>query len=372
MGNFKLPPISTLSGTTLVNFFRVIRNEHIAPKYYFKLFLSILIILIATPFHLWEKVYFSKKLKKTEFKKPPVFILGHWRSGTTLLHNMLCQDPEAAYLTTYQSVFPNNLASKWLFGTFMRINMPEKRPSDNVKLHINYPQEDEFAFSNVNPHTYYKFFYFPTDYKRIYEQSIYHKGLSEHEKEKWFDDYKTLLKKALINTGGERLIVKNPVNTARVKNLLELYPDAKFLYIYRNPITVYLSTEKFFKNLFPTLQLQEIDEKFIEEMIFDTYKKLINDYLEQKSLIPAENLYELRFEDFEQAPLTYLRKIYEKLYDDDFTSAEEYFRKYIDSQKSYKKNKYKIERAKIEIIKRHFGKYMELYGYDIPDDIEVV
>ena len=300
MGNFKIPPISTLSGTTLTNFFKTIKGQSIAPRYYFKLILTIFIILIASPFHLWEKIYFKNKLPKVKFEVPPVFIIGHWRSGTTFLHNVMCQAPDTAYLTTYQSVFPNNMASKFIFRTFMRIFMPNKRPSDNVKLNIDYPQEDEFAFSNVNPHSYYKFFYFPHNYENIYETSIYHKNLSEEEVKKWFSDYDEILKKAIIETKGSRLIAKNPVNTARIKYLLKSYPDAKFLYIYRNPVTVYLSAERFFTSLFPTLQLQKIDSGFIENMIFVTYKKILNDYLKQKDLIPEKNLYELKFEDFEK------------------------------------------------------------------------
>lgn len=372
MSNFKLPPISTLSGTTLINFIRIIKHEHIAPKYYFKIFLSILIILIATPFHIWEKLYFSGKVKRISFSKPPVFIIGHWRSGTTFLHNMLCKDPDAAYMTTYQSVFPNNMASKWLFRTFMRVNMPDKRPSDNVKLNIDYPQEDEFAFCNVSPYSYYKFFYFPSSYKTIYRNAIYHENLTPTQIEKWYRDYDNLLKKAMLNTNGKRLIMKNPVNTARINNILKLYPDAKILYIYRNPITVFLSTERFFKSLFPTLQLQNVDDEFIDKMIFDIYQKLMDDYLAQKSLIPEGNLFELRFEDFELNPLEQLQKIYNSLLCEDFSRVKDYFVKYFDSQKSYKKNRYKIKREKIDLIRTRFAKYMELYNYDIPDDIEII
>ncbi len=372
MGYFKLPPISTLAGTTLINFFRIIKNEKISPQYYFKLLLTLLILLIATPFHIWEHFYFRNKLKKTKISKPSLFILGHWRSGTTFLHNMLCNDPDAAFMTTYHSVFPNNLASKWLFRTFMKLNMPEKRPSDNVKLHIDYPQEDEFAFCNINPNSYYKFFYFPSSYKDIYEKSIHLNGLSQKEIRRWFEDYDNMLRKVLLLSQGNRLIIKNPVNTARIKQLLKLYPDAKFLYIYRNPITVYLSTERFFKSLFPVLQLQKTTPELIENMIFDTYKKLMNDYVNTKSLIPTENLYELKFEDFEKDPLPFLKEIYTNLLKDDFSRVEKGFTAYFESQKSYKKNRYKLEREKLDKIVEHFGDYMKLYGYDIPDDFEIV
>ena len=181
MDEFKIPPVSTLIGSSIKNYFKILSQGKIAPKYYFKIFLSTIVVLIATPFHLWENLWYHKKLKNLKLQKPPLFILGHWRSGTTLLHNMLTKDPSAAYMTTYQGVFPNNLTSKWLFRTFMKINMPERRPSDGVKLDINYPQEDEFAFSNSQWNAYYNFFYFPQNYNTYYEKAVHHKNLSEKD-----------------------------------------------------------------------------------------------------------------------------------------------------------------------------------------------
>ena len=369
MSQFKLPPVSTLMGSTLINYIKILRQGRITSKYYFKIFLTTIIVFLSAPFHIWEKLYFKKRLSKHSFQKPPLFILGHWRSGTTLLHNMLCADPDAGYITTYQSVFPNNLGSKWLFKTFMKINIPEKRPSDNVKLNVDFPQEDEFAFSNSVPNSYYNFFYFPDNYKLFYEKAIRHAGLSKKETDRWFKNYETLLKKASINTDSKRLVVKNPVNTARIKHLLKLYPNAKFLYIYRNPITVFISTQYFFKKLLPTLTLQKIDDKSIETMIFEVYKWLMDDYLEQKELIPDENLHELRYEDFEKDPVEESKKIYNNLLNEDFDSVKRYFSSYFSTIKEYKKNRYEIELSTIEKIKTHLNRYMEIYNYSIPDDI---
>src|SRR6187549_3845471 len=107
MSEFKIPPISTLIGSNLINFVRVLRNGgRIAPQSYFKLVLTLGIILISSPFHIWEFLYYRNKIRRYKFEKEPLFILGHWRSGTTLMHNLLCSDPEAGYLSTYHSVFP--------------------------------------------------------------------------------------------------------------------------------------------------------------------------------------------------------------------------------------------------------------------------
>jgi hypothetical protein len=304
-------------------------------------------------------------------EKPPLFILGHWRSGTTLLHNMMCAAPEAGYLTTYQSVFANNMASQLIYKTFMRIFTPERRPSDNIKLDVDYPQDDEFAFCNMNPNGYYNFFTYPLNYDRFYRRSVHFEGLTKSEVKTWYKDYDIMLKKAIINTKGNRLFIKNPVNTGRIKQLLKLYPDAKFLYIYRNPIIVFLSTHRFFTSLMPTLYFHDVDNDFIDDMIFDIYKRIMDDYLEQKSLIPEKNLLEIRYEDFEQQPVEYMKNIYNDLLDEDFEKIKHYFSDYFSSVKGHKKNKYEIDASIIERIKKEFGKYMEIYNYEVPEEIVI-
>lgn len=371
MEEIKIPPVSTLIGSTIGNYFKILSQGRIEPRNYFKIFLTTLIVLIATPFHVWERIAFKKKLKNFEFKKPPLFILGHWRSGTTLLHNMLTKDPSAGYMSTYQSVFPNNLTSKWLFGTFMKTYMPRKRWSDGVAMNVNYPQEDEFAFSNCQWNAYYNFFYFPEKYNEFYEKSVHHKNLNQKEIELWYKSYDKLVKKALIDTKGERVIFKNPVNTGRIDKILKLYPDAKFLYIYRNPITVFYSTRRFFQQLNPTLWFHKADSAFIDQMIFDVYNWLLDDYYKLKSLIPPENLMELRFEEFEKNPVQQSEKIYSILLNEDFSKVRHYFTSYFDTQKGHKKNKYTVEASEIRMIQKNWGKYIEMYKYDLPEDVTI-
>ncbi len=371
MDEFKIPPISTLAGSTIFNYFRILKKGKISPKYYFKIALTTLIVLIATPFHFWDEIIYRNKLRNLKFKKSPVFILGHWRSGTTLLHNMLTKDPAAAYVTTYQALFPNNLASKWIFRTFMKINMPDKRPSDKVELNIDFPQEDEFAFSNCQSNAYYNFFYFPKKYKEFYEKAVHHKNLSTKEKDWWYKSYDNLIRKAIINTRGERAIIKNPVNTARIDKLLKLYPDAKFIYIYRNPITVFFSTRRFFEQLFPTLWFHEISKAEIDKMIFEIYDLLVQDYLKFKSVVPDGNLIEIKFEEFELNPVSELEKIYTLFFHEDFSEVKSFFAEYSQTQKKHKKNKYVTNSATISSIKKHWGRYITMYKYNLPDDVLV-
>src|SRR4051812_41917392 len=45
-------------------------------------------------------------LVKKESVEPPLFVLGHWRSGTTHLHQLLAQDERFAFPNGYQTAFP--------------------------------------------------------------------------------------------------------------------------------------------------------------------------------------------------------------------------------------------------------------------------
>ena len=45
--------------------------------------------------------------------------------------------------------------------------MPDKRPTDNMELAVDLPQEEEFALANMMPYTYYNFWFLP-EYQQEY------------------------------------------------------------------------------------------------------------------------------------------------------------------------------------------------------------
>lgn len=373
MSEFRIPPISTLAGSSLGSYFKVLPSGTIARRSYLKVVLTTIVVLVRAPFRLWEDLIFARKIKRSAPIRSPLFILGHWRSGTTLLHNVLCQDPRAAYLTTYASVFPNNMASTWLFKNFLRMNMPDKRPSDNVALHPDFPQEDEFAFGNMQSNAYYNFFYFPSQYAKYYARAVHHNGLDEREVERWYRTYAKLLRKALVSGKGDQLIMKNPVNTARIAKLLRLHPDAKFLYIHRNPITVYYSTQRFFQQLMPTLCLEELPtEDFLNEMILDVHDRMMHDYAEQRSLIPAGNLMEIRYDLFAQDPLATLERIERQLLRRDPSVAMPHYEAYLNSQAGHRTNTYGVDKAGLTYALKRLEPYMREQGLSVPKNVHVI
>lgn len=370
MAAFKIPPISTLIGSTLPNFIRVLRNHKIDRKYILNLVLSSILVLLFTPFHIIEYIYFKIKLRKYILKKPPIFIIGHWRSGTTFLHNTIAQDERLGYFTTYNSVFPNNLLSKIVVKPLMKWTMPDRRPADNLKLGVDLPQEDEFALGNFYDLSYYNFFYFPNDYTSLYEKAVRF-GVPKKRQLKWRSKYDILLKKALLNTKGDQILVKNPVNTARIKELLTIYPNAKFIHIHRNPVFVYLSTLNFFSGVLPSLQLQKISTEEVNNLIITTYKKLYHDFYAQKHLIPSSQLIEIEYEQFVQSPLDHIEKIYTKLDIEGFSSAKQILKTYVDSKSSHRINTYTIDKKVLDRVLKEWDFAFQAMNYSVPDNIEI-
>jgi hypothetical protein len=365
--------LSTIAGSSFPNILKVFKGQRVDDDYKLKKINAMLVSALAEPFRWWENLRYGSKVAHTPIPENPVFILGHWRSGTTLLHNMICQDPQFAYVTTYHGIFPNQLlGGKWMFKNLMSALMPEKRASDNVKLSPDFPQEEEFGLGNMHPYSFYNFWFFPHNTFEYYEKYIRFNNVDEHVKKEWIANYKKLMQAAMCNLKRSEFVSKNPPHTGRIKILLEAFPNAKFIYIYRNPVTVFESTKKLILSTIPPLRFQNTSDEWVEETVFELYKRLVNDYEETKHLIPQGNLVEVKFEAFEKDTVNSLSDIYKSLSISGFDTALPYFRRYADSQKKYTKNTYSFSKEKLDLIMQHWGFSMEQYGYSLPEGMVLV
>ena len=355
---------STIGTVQFVTFLKLVLTYKVYPRYYWRCFVAGVISLISEPFRWLELGFYSGRLSKVAMPRSPVFIIGHWRSGTTYMHNAIAQDKQFSFINTYHSVFTNQFfVSRWLFKPLMKILLPEKRPADNVLLSLELPQEEGIALSNMNSLGFYNFFYFPQDWKSFYKQYINGEGSSPTQLEAYGRRYKRLIAQALLEYDRKEFISKFPPNTGYIKHLLQLFPDAKFIYTYRNPMMVFHSTVHFFEATHEALKLQPFEKPDFEEMVFELYELLIKDYEEQKSLIPKEHLVEIRYEDFQKDPLEGLQQIYLALGIKGFDQALPAFTNYVNEQKKFEKASHSFDREEVERIRTRLDFAFKLYGY---------
>lgn len=359
-------PVTPLVGARWSTFKKIVEGRKVEKGWKGKYALTKILCRILSTLIYFEDKKYKKLLQDKQVNMEPVFILGHWRSGTTFVHNVMALDKHFGYTTTYQTVFPNLL----LFGQgfikpTMAWLMPDKRPTDNMELGVDLPQEEEFALSNDTPYNYYNFWYFPQNMMEYCDKYLTFKTATEQEKLGFKDSLHRILKTSLYNTKGTQFLSKNPPHTARVKEILEMYPNAKFIYLIRNPYTVFESTRSFFCNTIEPLKLQNSTVEEIEQNILKVYNEVYDKYEADKHLIPEGNLIEVKFEDYEQDAYGMTEKIYQTLNIPGWEQAKDTIKAYTDKKKGYKKNKYQYNPRTIELVERHWSKALKQWGYEI-------
>ena len=89
--------------------------------------------VVHTVFRYIQNTWIGGRVERTPVLHAPLFIIGHWRTGTTLLHELLILDPRHNYPNTYQCLAPNHfLLTEKIFTRLFRFLLPSRRPMDNM------------------------------------------------------------------------------------------------------------------------------------------------------------------------------------------------------------------------------------------------
>lgn len=327
-------------------------------------FLITLMSLFNSVFGLLKDLWYGKRIKQIGIKEPPVFILGHWRSGTTFLHELLTLDPRHTCSTYIQSINPNHfLFSKWFITDRLGFLMPRSRPMDNMALAWDRPAEDEFALCNLGLPSSYDSLAFPNRASESFKYMFF-SNFSTSEQTKWKEAFLKFLKEITFRTP-KGIILKSPQHTCRIKVLLELFPDARFIHMVRNPYDLFPSTINLWKNLYQSQSLQKPNFKGLEELVFETFPKMDQSLEEGKKLIDPARFYQLRYEDLVRDPIGKLKEVYKCLDLGDFEPALPYVKEHLAGIENYQPTQYEMTPEKIGKITQRWGSIIEKYGYPL-------
>ena len=361
-------PLHPLAGGSFTNWLELLQaNRGIDERYLFKGCLISLASISGIPNRFLEKVVFDRQIEKLTVQ-PPIFIIGHWRSGTTYLHNLIVRDEDWGYVSSLQTWTPELfLGSAPIIQCILKRFLPKTRPMDNVELSAELPQEEEYALGNVGLGCFYHGWYFPKNMKHYFRQFVlFNNSNSEIERE-WCSAYLRILKKATYKMNGKRLILKNPANTARIKTLLKMFPEAKFIHIYRNPYSVFASTKNLYHKLLPSLGLQTISDREIEDNIILFYREVMSKFFEEQKLIPKSNLIEIKYEDFVDNSIDILEQIYKQLNLPDFNWKKADFARYAADKNKYQSNQYCLSKEDKDKVAKNWSFAIDRWQYSVPD-----
>ena len=193
--------------------------------------------------------------------REPVFIIGNFRSGSTFLHRLLAQDTRRfTSMKTWEIYFaPSVLQHKMWRGIWAvdaalggrlkrRLRQGEERVLGDVKLHrvrFSEPEEDEALFY-YTWHTLFTWFFFPViDSDHPYHR--YDEAIPAGVRRRNMEFYRRCLQRHLyVHDSRRHYLAKNPSSTPRIRSLMRRFPDARFIYLVRDPLDSVPSTMSWF------------------------------------------------------------------------------------------------------------------------------
>jgi hypothetical protein len=316
------------------------------------------------PLRLVETLVWGRRLARQPLRHAPVFIVGHWRSGTTHLHNLMAQDHRFGVVSMYQAIAPGCtlLGGRWLKRLLARV-VPEQRPMDRMRWPVDAPQEEEIPLGKMLPYSFYVQFLFPRRARALFRRYVLLEGAPRRAAAEWKRQYDRLLRRASIHAGGRRLLLKNPVNTARIPLLLELYPDARFIHIHRNPHDVYPSALHLHRSLLAFTALEHVADGEIEETVLALYETMMRRFLTDRASIPERQLIDVAFADLERDPLGVLARVYAHLGLPDFQTVRPHMERYLEAERDYRKNEFRRTTDETRRVEGRWGFAFEAFGY---------
>ena len=358
--------VSNLMGLSVGDWLALLAENRFAvgPRYWSRAAVISALSLINSGAGLAERIAYGRAIRHAR-PRAPIFILGHWRSGTTLLHNLMALDPRFAAPNLYETMFPNGfmVTEAWQAPLWKRC-VPETRLIDNMKLGTDLPQEDELALAILTRRSPYMGHSFPRRWA-FYMRYLDFAGVSEAERQSWKKSFYDYACKLTVFRNGRTLLLKSPPHTARIPLLLELFPDARFIHIHRDPYRVYQSSLHMLTEGLPLAKMQTGDLPNPEDFVIERYTRLYDAYFAASDALPADRIVEVRFETLAQDPIGTIDTIYRRLGID----GVEPLRPALESQQAelrhYAQNSYEpLGMAVRERIAQAWQRSFETWGYD--------
>jgi hypothetical protein len=321
--------------------------------------IALVAALFRSPFSVGERAWVAALRRRHPPMQAPLFIVGHLRSGTTHVQNVLSRSSQ------FGRVSPIALGLPWdmlVLGALLRPllerALPEDRYVDQVRVDPDSPQEDEIALANMQSLSYYHGLYFPRRFAQDLRRGLLPEGCTPAELRIWRRRFVYFLQKVSIQQGGRRLLIKNPVYTARIALLREIWPEAQFIHVHRDPRRVFVSTVHYFRALLAQLALQEYDHVDVERTVLEIYPKVMTALLEQSAGLPPNRFVEVQFERFEGQPMAEVERIFQRLDLPGLEEAGPRFEAYLRSVGSYAKNPYAPLPETVRLVEREWARFV--------------
>jgi len=314
------------------------------------------------PFTLGERGMVAWKKRHMAPMPAPIFIIGHWRSGTTHLYNLLTRS-SFGYVAPIAAGMPHEFLTlgRWLRPWLIKM-LPKTRYVDQMEVRPDSPQEDEIPIGSMSPISFYHGVYFPKRFDQHFRRSMFLDGCTPTEIERWKSAFTRFIDKCWLDHD-RRLVIKNPTYTCRIPHIRDLYPDARFVHIYRNPHDVFRSTRRFYLKLLKQFAWQNFDHLDIDGFVLEGYQRMMEQLGHDKAHLPDNRFAEIRFEDLDCDPLKEIRRIYAQLELGDTDAVEPAIQEHLERVAGFRKTAFEPCEEQRTLVEQHWGPFIDRFGY---------
>ncbi|MDX2250298.1 MAG: sulfotransferase [Bacteroidia bacterium] len=288
----------------IISFTRILNRAKPKHLAWGRVLIGYLKLLFFEPFRWMEGVWtLISNVRNTQVDRP-VFILGHWRSGTTHLQTLIAAHPSFASMNVFQAVFPDQFAltESWLKPVLRVIarwinyqNHFHQRPLDWDEA-----QEEDLALASM-----------PVSETPYWARSLGRShSLRNIDPQARMRVHKRFVQKLQRKNPGKRLVLKSPPNLLFLPELITAYPDARFIFIYRDAIEVYHSMQKLWRATFDTFAFCTLSVEEVHAAIIEDFAELMAAYQRFRDSSSAERLIEVDYHQLQRTESSEMEKIW--------------------------------------------------------------
>ncbi len=299
----------------------------------------------------------------------PLFITGLPRSGTTLLHALLAQDPAHRAPRVWEVMHPSpppELASyttdRRIAATARQLKMLDLMMPDFKTVHLigaELPQE----CIAITSHAFRSY-----SFESISTVHSYRAWHDRQDKRPEYEFHRQFLQHLQWRCPGQRWVLKAPGHLLALEGLLQVYPDACILMTHRDPLKVLASCASF-TSVLRSLFSERVDKVAMARQVGQRWEEgagLAVKYRQSGSL--GQQLFDVQYRELVRDPMAMVRRIYE-FFDLELTGAAEIAMQRFLTQNPKDKggvHRYSLEQFGLspEAERRRFSAYVDYFGIE--------
>ena len=311
-----------------------------------------------------QAVCWGRGVRAARILHDPIVILGHWRSGTTLLHELLACDPRLVAPSTIQCAAPSHFVLSEQFAIErLGFLLPERRPMDAMRLGFARPQEDELALCNLGLPSPWWAVAFPDDPPPDPDYETL-ETLPAAARRRWITAWTGFLRAIQFEHPG-RLVLKNPLHTYRIPLIREVFPAADFIHIVRDPHDLVPSCLHFWRRIAEDHGVQRPRGVDLEDRVFASILRMQRRLAATWHAVPPAHRYQTRYEDLVADPLAVLHHIYDHFGWPGREAAEPHWRAHLAAERGYRRNDLPLDDRLGRRIAAELGEVLAETGYRV-------